>query len=135
MPAGSTEIGIAAFVGVKLVGYTVAGIALRRAYERTGPVPIAFGVSRTLLGIAVGMAYGATAAASLTGLGVIAAYAGLLPVRLLEWFAMIAAFFDRRLTQPGRLLKYSFLGSAWSYFLDVAAAATALITPGGVWIC
>jgi hypothetical protein len=135
VPGGSTGIGFAAFVGVKLVGYTVAGYKLRAAYQREGPVPIAFGVSRTLLGVAAGPAYGSVVPSMSGGGGMLALYAGLLPVRLLEWLAIIAIFFDRRFGEPGRLLKYALAGIVWSYLLDAVGILLAIITPGGVWVC
>ncbi len=135
MPGGPTEVGFAAFAGVKLVGYTVAGFKLRAAYHREGRVPIAFGVSRTLLGVAAGLAYGSMVPSVSSGAGIIALYAGLLPVRLLEWLAIIAVFFDRRFGEPGRLLKYALAGIAWSYLLDAVAILLALITPGAIWVC
>jgi hypothetical protein len=135
VPGGPTEVGFAAFVGVKLVGYTVAGFKLRAAYQREGRVPIAFGVSRTLLGVAAGLAYGSAVPSVASGVGMLALYAGLLPVRLLEWLGIIAVFFDRRLGEPGRLLKYSLAGIAWSYVLDAVAILLALITPGAIWVC
>ncbi len=59
-------------MGVKLVGYTVAGFKLRAAYQREGRVPIAFGVSRTLLGVAAGLAYGSMVPSVSGGAGMLA---------------------------------------------------------------
>ena len=85
--------------------------------------------------MAAGLAYGSVVPSVSGGVGVLALYAGLLPVRLLEWLAIIAVFFDRRLGEPGRLLKYSLAGIAWSYLLDAVAILLAIITPGAIWLC
>ena len=143
---GPGPFGIVPFAGVKFLGYCAAGLVLDRVYTTSAPTPapmvrersrrpIAFGVARTLLGIAAGAAYAgawylAGAEPTLAGW-----WLGLLPVRLLEWSILIWWFFDRHLEQPLRLAKHSFIGALWSFALDVPALLAVWVTPGAMWVC
>jgi hypothetical protein len=35
----------------------------------------------------------------------------------------------------GRLLVAAFLGSLWSYLLDLPATLSIILIPGGMWVC
>jgi hypothetical protein len=62
-------------------------------------------------------------------------YLGLVPVRLAEWLLIVWFFFEYGSIQPSRLAKYTAIGSVWSYVLDIPAALSILVVPGGAWIC
>lgn len=138
MPAGPSMIGAGAFVAVKLVGYGLAGRRLNDAYAQVRRVsPSLFGVARTVLGIGVGVSFALVvsrwAVTSSTPLW----YVALLPVRVCEWMLVIWLFYERARARPDwkRLLWLSFLGTLWSYALDLPAALSVIVVPGGMWVC
>ncbi len=126
MPFGPEPIGLAAFVGVKLAGYSAAGWALGRRFQKERPRPLTFGLARTVLGVGVGVM-----AAFLAGrIGVSNSawlfYPLLLPFRIVEWLLVLSWFYPDGFPQrhpSGRRLRYALAGSAWSYALDAAAIA------------
>jgi hypothetical protein len=133
MPAGMSTpaLGYGAFVAVKLVGYWGAAHFLNRDYVQSVN-PWAFGVARTLLGMAVGGALFLFMGAN--QIEPWAMYVLLVPIRMVEWAVVIVAFYDRRLADTGRLLKCCTLGTVWSFVLDIPAAVLGFIG-AGVWIC
>ncbi len=135
MPAGPSIIGAATFVGVKLLGYSVAGYVLKRRYAQRETRALAFGVARTLLGIIAGVVYGVVIVYFQITSSEWQFYVWLAPVRLAEWLLIIWLFFERDELNKKRLTLNSVLGSAWSYVLDVPAALSAFVVPGGMWIC
>ena len=138
MPAGPSIIGAITFTGIKFAGYGYAGVRLNDVYRNIGTVaPWTFGAARTILGLVVGMAF----AASMSYWGITHSmwlwYLLLVPIRFLEWFGTIWLFYERKAVLPDwrRLSKYSLAGSAWSSVLDIPAALSMIVVPGGMWIC
>src|SRR5262245_1007283 len=106
MPGGVNNpvIGYLSFCAVKFVGYSVAARFISRSYQRTDHSAFLVGGVRTLIGMAAGAAYyniwrliPGVAAAGGTGY-----LAGLLPVRLVEWWLLLWLFFDRQLQQRAK---------------------------------
>src|SRR5258707_1290492 len=60
--------------------------------------------------------------------------AGLLPVRIVEWWLLIWLFYDRKLRQPAKGWRMVGLGTIWSYVLDAPAIA-GFIATAGFWVC
>lgn len=58
MPGGPEPLGFAYFVGVKFIGYTAAAAVVRRLYTESKTGTLKVGLSRTVIGIAAGAAYG-----------------------------------------------------------------------------
>ncbi len=140
MPMGPAPLGFAAFVAVKFVGYTAAAKLLQRAYEAPQVSFLKVGSARTSLGIVAGIVYGvfwwvATRNSVGAGPSTLWYFLGLVPVRLGEWSLVLWLFFDKRSPDWTRLLIFSGLGSLWSYALDAIGMGTALVIPGGMWVC
>jgi hypothetical protein len=139
MPGGISNpaLGYATFCVVKFAGYTLAGHVIAKAYGRTDIGAWRVGAVRTAIGMAAGAAYfgvwklmGKPFGGELTFLYL----AGLLPVRIAEWWLLIWLFYDRALADRETGWRIVFLGSAWSYLLDVPAIVGFLAT-AGVWVC
>lgn len=62
-------------------------------------------------------------------------YAGLIPVRVLEWFGVLWFFYRARSPVAARKTLYAVHGIAWSHFLDLPAVLAAFVIPGGFWVC
>lgn len=136
MPFGPEPLGLAYFADVKLAGYSIAGGYLRNRLSVTRPRALTFGVARTLLGIAAGVAFVAGAAMCDVFRSEIWFYVLLFPVRLLEWLVAVWFFFGRSAPLPGTTYaKSAVLGSVWSYVLDIPAVIALFTLPGGAWIC
>src|SRR2546426_8659764 len=138
MPGGPEPLGYAYFAAVKAVGYTAASVVLKRGYGRHGsnkPSVWKVGLTRTGIGIAIGVLYGGLwffAFGRIAGdASTIAYYVLLLPVRLAEWSLLIWLFFDRGLHDRSRMWKYIGFGTLCSYVLDVIGVGAALVLPGG----
>ena len=138
MPFGPSIIGAITFTGITCAGYGYAGVRLNGVYRNIGAVaPWKFGAARTALGLVVGMAF----AASMAYWGITHSmwlwYLLLVPIRFLEWLGTIWLFYERKSVLPDwrRLSKYSLAGSAWSSVLDIPAALSMIVVPGGMWIC
>ncbi|GAB2847706.1 hypothetical protein GCM10027277_14760 [Pseudoduganella ginsengisoli] len=133
MPAGAAhpELGYAAFVAIKFVGYTAGARFLNAWYGKRVNVWLLGGI-RTLVGMVVGAVFYATMTAmSINPLGV---YIFLIPVRILEWGVVIAPFYDWTLRDRARVLKYSATGTVLSFVLDIPAGIVGFIS-AGVWVC
>ena len=113
MPAGISNpgLGYATFCAIKFAGYTAAAHFLSMSYNRDDLASWKVGGVRTLIGMAAGAAYYGlwTLIPRMThptaGLfdGFPYLYlAGLLPVRIAEWWLLIWLFYDRALRQPPR---------------------------------
>ena len=138
MPVGPSIIGAITFTGIKLAGYGYAGARLNDVYRNIGTVaPWKFGAVRTALGLVVGMAFAASMAYSGITHSMLLWYLLLVPIRFLEWLGTIWLFYERKavLSDWRRLSKYSLVGSGWSYVLDIPAALSMIVVPGGMWIC
>jgi hypothetical protein len=141
MPGGisTPSFGYATFCAIKFVGYTAAGHFLSMQYDRDVSA-WKVGAVRTLIGMVAGAAYfglwwiidprfpGASSSFLWPYL------AGLLPVRIAEWWLLIWLFYDRELRQVAKDWRMVALGTIWSYVLDVPAIA-GLIATAGFWIC
>jgi len=135
MPGGPSPIGLACFAGIKLVGYGLAGYQLNRLCRTTKPHPAVFGLTRTGLGVAAGVAFASIALWSNLTQSEAAFYVGLAPVRMAEWLLILWFYYVRSGLSRDRWIKYSVLGSVWSYVLDIPAVLSIFVVPGGVWIC
>jgi hypothetical protein len=145
MPGGPAPLGFAYFVGLKLIGYTAAAYALRRAYPSAAAGVFKVGATRTGIGVAAGAAYGAIWIWGIphiwSGMGENAEMASasyflpLIVVRMAEWFLLLRLFFDRDMTGPARLWGFAAAGTVWSYLLDAVGIGAALVIPGGFWVC
>jgi hypothetical protein len=142
MPGGAEPLGFAYFAAIKAVGYTAASAVLKRGYGlRNAPKPAVWsvGLTRTGIGIAVGLLYGSLWFFGPRGLVAgnhpFLFYSLLLPVRLAEWTLLIWIFFDRGLHDRARMWKYVAFGTICSYILDLVGVAAAFVLPGGFWIC
>ena len=136
MPFGPEPLGVVYFTGVKLAGYSMAGAYLRKRLAAQRPPAIVFGLARTMIGLAVGIAFASSLAALNIRNTEVSFYAVLLPVRMAERLLVIWLFFGRPAPLPGRvILKYSLIGSVWSYLLDIPAIMAIFVLPGGAWIC
>ena len=145
MPAGIGHpgLGYATFCAIKFAGYTTAAHFLSMSYKRDDLASWKVGAVRTLIGMAAGVAYYGlwTLIPRMThptaGLfdGFPYLYlAGLLPVRIAEWWLLIWLFYDRALRQPAKGWRMVGLGTIWSYVLDAPAIA-GFIATAGFWVC
>ena len=148
MPAGIEHpvLGYLGFAAVKFAGYSLAAPVISRTYGRTDRNPFIVGATRTAIGMAAGATYfGLLWSAGSFGIGPLARgsssthgeffyLAGLLPVRIAEWWLLLWLFYDRRFGQPARAWRTVALATAWSYVLD-APAIMGFLVVGKVWIC
>jgi hypothetical protein len=140
MPMGPAPLGFTYFVGVKFVGYIAAAFVLRNAYPGFNGSVTKVGAARTAIGVGVGLAYGAIWIFFLSKVmrGESSEYLyflGLFPVRMIEWLWLLHLFFDRRLQNRPKAIKAALGGTVWSYCLDAAGIAAAMVIPGGIWVC
>jgi hypothetical protein len=145
MPAGISNpgLGYTTFCAIKFAGYTAAAHFLSVSYNRDDLASWKVGGVRTLIGMAAGAAYYGlwTLIPRMThptaGLfdGFPYLYlAGLLPVRIAEWWLLIWLFYDRKLRQPAKGWRMVGFGTIWSYVLDAPAIA-GFIATAGFWVC
>src|SRR5213075_910936 len=139
MPGGISNpaLGYAAFCAVKLGGYSLAARFISRAYEKKERSAWLIGASRTAIGMAAGaLNYGAVLLVSdlIPRAGGFLYLAGLLPVRIGEWWLLLWLFYDRPMNQKKKDWLVVCLATLWSYLLDIPAVAGWMIT-GGFWVC
>jgi hypothetical protein len=138
MPGGGSILGFGYFAAVKAAGYVGASAVLKRKYETTTNVWAA-GLTRTAIGIAVGVTYGLLIAFS-ERMAVpsrnfpLYFFPLLIPLRIAEWYFFIWLFFDRTAHKP-RIWYWVGAGIVWSFVLDAIAIFAAFAIPGGMWIC
>ncbi len=131
---GGEPVGFAAFVLVKLAGYSGAGRMLTKAYD--SPVSCwKVGAMRTAIGIAAGLAYFGVWNASKAMPNPFLWFLGLIPVRLVEWGFLQRIFFDKSLLRSWRSWDYAAYGTVWSFVLDGVGVVAAFVVPGGFWVC
>jgi len=135
MPAGPGPLGLAYYVGVKLAGYCGAAHYLNRYFgDRKANVFVA-GVTRTAIGLTVGVG----SVALLSSLEVIRGewlfYVFLIPVRLCEWLLLLWLFYRKPRWDQRTMTILSAKGMLWSFFLDIPAIIAVFVLPGGIWIC
>jgi hypothetical protein len=144
MPVGISTpgLGYATFCAIKFAGYSAAGHFLSMRYDRDVS-PWKVGAVRTLIGMAAGAAYFGlwllidphAFSVRSTPSNVPALYlAGLLPVRIAEWWLLIWLFYDRELREVAKDWRMVALGTIWSYVLDAPAIA-GFIATAGFWVC
>ena len=136
MPFATAPVGLTYFAAVKLAGYSAAGAYLRNRLSAVKPHMLTFGAVRTAVGLAVGVAIVSLLSRFGVDPSMTLFFVFLLPVRFAEWIATIWVFFGRAGRLPAAsLVKYSSVGIAWSYVLDVPAIVAVFTLPGGAWIC
>jgi hypothetical protein len=135
MPMGPEPIGFAAFLGVKLFGYTVfSKVVLNRAYSKTDG-GFKSGAARTGIGLAAGAVYG--------GLWLLLKppdpgylfYLRLFPIRILEWGLLLRLFFEPQFLRTRTAWMSTIGGTFCSYLLDAVGVVAAFVVPGGMWVC
>jgi hypothetical protein len=145
MPVDPAIIGAASFLTVKFAGYTYAGHRLNIAY---GPSyssnAFGFGLARALLGLAAGIAFFWAFDQHFLPFPLPQGTAPRLMVfvllnflmRMAEWAVLIWFFYERKLGNPDRrrLLRYSALGTIWSFALDVPAWVSTIYMAPGMWV-
>jgi hypothetical protein len=146
MPIGleSPLVGMTIFAGIKMAGYSTFIRYRLKDEDVSSPRNfLTIGAVRTAIGVVVGIVYGIGFATLVDEIGLsthtwaflpFVFYAGLFPIRLLEWEIILRLFFreikqDRPLARRMRLA-----GTGWSYVLDVPAMV-GLFTTGGAWVC
>lgn len=124
-------IGSLVFAGIKVAGYSFAATRLNRLYSASVN-PWLFGITRTLLGVAVGAALGYLLVGAQKDLDDF--YLALVPIRIFEWLVLIALFYDRQSPNLSRLFKAAALGTLLSFALDIPAGLLGVLS-AGVFIC
>jgi hypothetical protein len=145
MPAGinTPGLGYITFCAIKFAGYTAAAHVLSMSYNRADLASWKVGAVRTLIGMVAGAAYfglwflidptARQPGGPFSGFPYLY-LAGLLPVRIVEWWFLIWLFYDRGLRQPAKGWRMVGLGTIWSYVLDAPAIA-GFIATAGFWVC
>ena len=145
MPGGISNpgLGYATFCAIKFGGYTVAAHFLSMHYDRSEVSAWKVGAVRTLIGMTAGAAYfglwfvvdrGGYHPGGGFGSSPFPYLAGLLPVRIAEWWLLIWLFYDRELREPAKDWRMVGLGTLWSYVLDAPVIA-GFIATAGFWVC
>jgi hypothetical protein len=138
MPMGGGAIGFAAFAGVKYTGYTLAAVALNRAYASADRSAWLVGASRTAIGLIAGITYGwfwTHGAGGPQELILALFFAALVPIRIFEWGLLVRWFYEPRLLRTRKAWKAAGLGTLWSFALDAVGILAAFVVPGGFWLC
>jgi len=145
MPSGPSPLGFAYFAAVKFAGYTGAARVLNKSFKTSETNIWKVGAARTILGLAAGSAYGGLffllekaghlLSRSSETVGTLIYFGGLIPIRLAEWSLIIWYFYQRGKPDHAALLRNSAVGILWSFALDAIGIFTAIVAPGGVWIC
>ena len=145
MPGGISHpgLGYATFCAIKFAGYSAAAHFLSTSYNRDDLASWKVGAVRTLIGMAAGAAYfglwflidptARQPGGPFSGFPYLY-FAGLLPVRIAEWWLLIWLFYDRALRQPAKGWRMVGLGTIWSYVLDAPAIAGFIAKPC-FWVC
>ncbi len=141
MPMGPAPLGFAYFVGIKFIGYSGAAVLLKKVYVASSHNPMKVGAIRTAIGIGAGLAYGmiwmlySQSHTQRSDTVLYLYFAGLFPVRIVEWLFLIHLYFDHRLTNKDKAVGAAIGGTIWSYCLDAIGVGAALVIPGGIWVC
>ena len=117
------------YAAVKIAGYALFAKVLNRYAEQPAP-PLKFGLVKTVLGLAGGIAY-FFLSMYLAGEDTsdVLMYIGTLPVRLLVWATVIEMFYRDGLQRRTMVLA-TLAGTAWSYVLDGLMLLLFGILPG-----
>lgn len=62
-------------------------------------------------------------------------FAGLLPVRMVEWFLLLKIAFGERTRDKSLTAPAIGFGILVSYLLDFVGIIAAFVLPGGMWVC
>jgi drug/metabolite transporter (DMT)-like permease len=143
-------LGVAAFGGIKFVGYSLAASGLKKfepvitssatkiAAVRTGLGFILGPLATVSLGLLIGFAFshlGVSSSSSSSGSEMPYLYALLFVVRIFVW-ALVLFLFTRKAPLPGSSLwLYAFLGAIVSSLLDWPGYALAIAAPGQFAFC
>jgi hypothetical protein len=135
MAFGSSTLGVAYFAGIKLAGYSAFAYRINRDQSLTQPRPVVIGLTRAAIGIGVGVSYAWLVSHWTVNNGRVLFYAGLIPVRIVEWLLLLWLFYRDVPGLVRRRTRYLAEGVGVSYLLDLPAAFAAFALPGGFWIC
>ena len=143
MPAGPGIGGFFYFVGIKAAGYSAAALFIKDLYSPDAPKPtvVSVGLTRTAIGIGAGVAYGGLWMLLGDKLQLSDTVSGflffglLIPIRFVEWGALVKIYFDPNLSLRKQLWKVLIGGTIWSYCLDGIGVLAAFVLPGGMWVC
>lgn len=146
MPAGFGPMGFAYFAGVKFAGYTAYSAWVNQRLKKQNPAdepPVAWrgGLARAAIGLAVGVVFGLGFWRMADSIPIIDRYggwffgSGLVILRVAEWLFFLWLMYRRfQLSRPGRETLVG-LGVLTSFVLDAIGIFTAMVAPGGAWIC
>lgn len=135
MAFGSSALGIAYFAGIKLAGYSAFAYRINRDQSLTQPRPVVIGLTRAAIGIGAGVSYAWLVSHWAVNNGEVLFYAGLIPVRIVEWLFLLWLFYRAVPGLAPRRRRYLAEGVGVSYLLDLPAVFAAFALPGGFWIC
>jgi len=124
-----------AFVGVKLGGYVLAGLALKKAYPAIVASAVKIATMRTGLGMFLGACFWFLSFKYLTSSPAfnetpLIPYGWLMARRIVIWALVISIFIGKAEGSTSKFLLLSTLGSLWSCLLDVPGILLAVISPG-----
>ncbi len=147
MPFGPQPAGFAYFVGAKYLGYSLycgfasRRIAVKQSLPRTDlPSLWGAGAVRTLIGVAVGAVVGLSFwkipyFAAHDTVDSVLFFTLLIPVRVGEWWLLFRTMYPRSIPGAHSYGWLIALGIVVSFVLDALALLTALVLPGGMWVC
>jgi len=100
MPGGASSpaVGYLVFGGIKFAGYSLAARSISKRYQRTDRNAYAVGGTRTLIGMMAGALYIGLLSflpQKVVATGGLVFLAGLLPMRIAEWWLLLWLFYDR----------------------------------------
>ncbi len=139
MPGGITEpLGFLAFPAIKAAGYTAFAFYLNKQFPGQSRNVFLVGICRMLLGLLFGtiLALFSFPFVFVFGIGVLIYILGLIPVRVLEWWIIIKAFYDN----PEQKISWNdakasiTMGVISSFILDVPALM-GFVYAADFWIC
>ncbi|MEE8170829.1 MAG: hypothetical protein V3T70_09800 [Phycisphaerae bacterium] len=111
------------------------GPTARPSRGKQKPDPLLVGLIRTIIGMMFGAAYWFLVGSTITrGSIFIALLAGLIPIRIFEWWLIVWIFFNDRLQTASHKWRFVTLGTFVSYGLDLPAVLGVCVA-GGLWIC
>jgi hypothetical protein len=140
MPMGieNPAVGYVSVCAIKFVGYSLAGYVISKQYQKEKLNSLLVGGIRTLIGMGFGAAYfcffSSLPTPTLDQIGGWGYLAGLIPIRIVEWWLLLWIFYDRKFERRRRDWAIVVLGTIWSYILDIPAIASFILT-AGVYVC
>lgn len=144
-------MGFVYFAAAKYAGYTAfckwfIGSQLEDTpllgTQGAAPLPSVWkaGAARTLIGLAFGAVVGLgfwsiPYFSTHDALAEPLFFVGLIPVRIFEWWLLLAWIYNAFPVSPKRRALIILVGILVSFALDVLGIASAFALPGGVWVC